>query len=261
MKTRIIFVGLLASILGLALAGSGPAQPRIMPTLVGVTAPDSSIIYADLHLPQDTTTAQFPLVALMHMYDRGRADFAELIPLLLERKWAVLNVDLRGHGKSASVRGHVILPQHLRLADFRMMATDLDLLIDAAAQRDRRIDTTHLAIIGASIGASVGLQYGAQHPEVRALALLSPGLSYKKLNSELHLAKYGKRPVLFMVGKYDTYAYLSSRSLDSAAWGEHRLVVYDNPKHGTDLFAAEPGADSLIVDWLDSHLPSPSRSD
>ncbi|MFC1476169.1 alpha/beta hydrolase [Candidatus Zixiibacteriota bacterium] len=254
MKTRIVLIGLLAAALGLAAADQGRAQRRIMPSLIAITAPDSSIIYADLHVPRDTAATKYPLIALMHMYDRGRSDFEKLIPLLLEQNWAVLNVDLRGHGKSASVRGKLIKPNRLRLVDFRMMAGDLALLISAVRERTARVDVSRLGIIGASIGASVGLHYGAQHPELQALALLSPGLEYKKLNSELHLAEYGNRPVLIMVGKYDTFAYLSSQTLDSTARGEKRLVVYENPKHGTDLFEAVPGADSVIVEWLDRYL-------
>ncbi len=254
MKTRIALMGLLAAAIGLSAADEGCAQRRIMPSPITAITRDSTIIYSQLHVSTDTSVARYPLVVLLHMYGRGHSDYKSLVPMLLDRNWAVLNVDLRGHGRSASVRGQIIKPHQLRIVDFRMMSGDLTLLLSAVGERTPRVDVSRLGIIGASIGASVGTQYGAKHPEVKAIALLSPGLEYKKLNTELHLAEYGKRPVLILVGKYDTYSYLSSRTLDSTAWGEKRLVIYENSKHGTDLFEAVPGADSLIVDWLDKYL-------
>lgn len=254
MNKRLTLIAILTIALGIPAAHPGFAQQRRLPTPLIVNTRDSSTIYSDLYLPLDTSVAKFPLVVLMHMFDRDRTTFEKLVPLLLERNWAVLNVDLRGHGKSAVVRRRTILPQMLHTADFRMMPGDLFLLLAEIPKKTARVDTTQLAIIGASIGSSVGVMYGAKHPEVRAIVLVSPGLEYRKMNTEPYLAEYSRRPVLIMVGKYDSYSYQSSLTLESVALGEKKLVIYEKPKHGTELIEAVRGADSLIVDWLDAHF-------
>jgi dienelactone hydrolase len=135
-----------------------------------------------------------------------------------------------------------------------MMSGDLLLLLEHVEAEISRIDTTQIAVIGASIGSSVGTQFAARSPNTKALVLLSPGLRYQGITTDGPLADYHKRPVLLLVGNQDDYSYASAVKLEKVAHGPVKLIEFDSDKHGTDLFTERLGADSLIVNWLATYL-------
>jgi len=260
MKTRNILALAFLLALGAAASRIGGAQVRLMPSPVTVTTRDSTIIYSELSLPADTSATDCPLVVLLHMMGKDRTSYQNFVPLLTARNMAVLNVDLRGHGQSAYVRRQTRRPQELEFGDFQLMSGDLLQLLAALKDKTPRINTSRLGIVGASIGSSVGIIYASTNPEVKAVVMISPGLEYMHLNAAASMARYSRRPVLLMTGKYDMYSYQSAQALDSAAAGERTLKIYDTSKHGTDLFKAAPGADSLIVEWLVTNLQKPDST-
>ncbi len=221
---------------------------------ISITTRDSSIIEASLYLPVDTTREKFPLVVLLHMLGHNRGSYNDFVPQLLDQNWAVLNVDLRGHGKSVMVRKKIRTAKSLSAADFMMMPGDLMLLLEHVGTEIPRLDTTQIAVIGASIGSSVGTRYAARSPNVNALVLLSPGLRYQGLTTDGPLADYYKRPVLILVGNQDDYSYASAVKLEKVAHGPAKFIEFDSGKHGTDLFEGNLGADTLIVNWLATYL-------
>ncbi len=254
MRMRSCSLIVIASTILSAAAQNCSAQVRLMPSPITVMTRDSTIIHSDLYLPTDTAVAKFPLIVLLHALGKDRTSYEHFVPLLLAQNMAVLNIDLRGHGKSAFVRRQVRTAAQLETIDFRMMPGDLLQLLAVFGEKWPRLDLTRLGIVGASIGSTAGAFYAADHTEVRALVMISPGLDYRHLNTEAQIVKYSRRPLLLMTGKYDMYSYRSANTLYDAALGEKILKIYDTSKHGTELFQAAPGSDSLIVNWLQTHL-------
>lgn len=117
-----------------------------------------------------------------------------------------------------------------------------------------------MAVIGASIGASMGanmaILLGADQPGVQALVLLSPGLSYYKVQTAKPLAAYGDRPVLIVASQEDSYAASSSAELLKYSQGEARLEMYEGIGHGTQMLSNQPDLNSLLLEWLRPFLQS-----
>jgi dipeptidyl aminopeptidase/acylaminoacyl peptidase len=65
---------------------------------------------------------------------------------------------------------------------------------------------------------------------------------------------YGRRPVLIVASREDTYSAQSSQTLDTLAKGRHRLVMYNNAGHGTRMFNHVPTMESTLLEWLGSTL-------
>ena len=250
MKARIVSVGLLIVIICTCFATVQAKNPSVKPLKITAVTTDTTTLSADLYVPADTGRTTFPLVILLHMMNHDRASYRELVPLLLSRKWAVLNVDLRGHGKSNVVRGAKRTPEQLLESDFPRMPGDLNVLVAESLKRSAQIDTQRVAIVGASIGSSVAVFYGAEHPTAKAIVLLSPGLNYRNMELRPRLMLYGRRPILMLVGKKDQRSFESCILLNKVALGDKKLVVYDVDAHGTDIFPAVKGADSLVINWL-----------
>lgn len=189
-----------------------------------------------------------PAVILLHMLSRNREDWKDFAQVLAWEGYAVVAIDLRGHGESTRGAGSWRL---LKQEGFRAMVED----VAAAHQYLRRApeaDGGSLALVGASIGANVALLYASREPAVKTLVLLSPGLDYRGVATAEAMSAYGTRPVLIAASSEDTYAADSSTALNGLAQGRHKLVMYNGAGHGTHMFAKEPTMEGMLLEWLGS---------
>ena len=185
-----------------------------------------------------------PGVILLHMLGSERSvwettGFAEH---LSDNGYAVLSVDMRGHGETGGSR------------DWDLTADDLQCVWAYFVGREE-VEATRTAVIGASIGANMTLITGVNEPSIKTLVLLSPGLDYRGVTTDDKINAYGERPLLIVASEEDTYAATSSETLIDQAQGTAHLEMYTGAGHGTNMFAAEPGLADLILDWLNRHLP------
>jgi pimeloyl-ACP methyl ester carboxylesterase len=193
-------------------------------------------------------------IILLHMLGRDRNDWNTFASTLSNRSngFAVLSIDLRGHGESINQNGKTISFQLFSPTDFNKMVLD----VKAAKHflvTQKNINPTNLAIVGASIGANVGLKYAALDPSIKAVVLLSPGLNYKGVTTSDYIRKY-INPVYIATAGKDPIAGSDPQTLCSVINCGNRLKVYqDSTSHGTDMFSdssLNPSLDNLIISWL-----------
>lgn len=208
-----------------------PAGPGIQ--MVRLQTADEVTIVGSYYQPP---APKAPGVILLHMVARSRQDWDPLARKLQGAGYAVLAIDLRGHGESGGTQAWGRMPQDVVAAQVFL-------------SRQPEVDGGRIGIVGASIGANLGLDYAASHGVVRSLVLLSPGLDYRGIKTERPMQEYD-RPVLIVASEEDQYSVESSRKLDSLAKGKHQLHLYKGAGHGTEMLAHEPGLSDLIVGWL-----------
>lgn len=186
--------------------------------------------------------APFPGVLLLHMLNSERAVWQEvgLVDGLLRSGYAVLTLDMRGHGDTGGAR------------DWALAADDLQRVVDYLAAQPA-VDETRIAVIGASIGANMAFTTAAARSDVQTAVLLSPGLDYRGVTTEDKLAEYGERPLLIVASEEDSYAADSSRTLAEQA-AAAQLELYTGAGHGTNMFAQETGLIDLLLNWLQQSL-------
>lgn len=221
-----------------------PSEPE--PTLF-TTQPsvENITIVGAEDLPLQTTlytpggSGPLPGVILLHMLgsDRQVWDDNGIADTLVENNYAVLAVDMRGHGETGGSIDWQLAPEDMRRAWEHFTSLDT-------------VDPQRTAVIGASIGANLALLTGADQPAIRTLILLSPGLDYRGVTTEGPLEKYGARPILIVASEEDTYSADSSRTLAGLTKGESRLEMYNGAGHGTRMFSAQPELSGLILTWL-----------
>jgi pimeloyl-ACP methyl ester carboxylesterase len=184
---------------------------------------------------------QNPGLLLLHMNGGRRQDWNDVAPVLANSGYAVLTLDMRGHGQSGGSK------------DWNQAADDLQRAW-AYLSAHEEVDSERTAIIGASIGANMALVTGVNEPSVRGVALLSPGLNYLEVMTNDAIVDYGNRPALIVASEEDTYAAESSRTLKQLAQGSADLVLYNGAGHGTRMFSAEPELLNVLTSWLSQHL-------
>jgi alpha-beta hydrolase superfamily lysophospholipase len=209
---------------------------------------DGFTIYGTYYKPNVTNAKS---LILLHMLRTDRSYWRSFAYKLMNKGYAVIAIDLRGHGQSLNKDGTSTSWQSFTDQDFNYMILD----IAAAKQflsKQAGIDKNKIGVIGASIGANAALNYAANDTDIDVLVLLSPGLDYHGVKTENAMKKYD-RPVLIVVSSEDESSMSSSQVLYDAAQGEKDLKVYNNAGHGTNMFT-DTDLDQVILDWLEKNF-------
>lgn len=155
--------------------GRSPASKPVLSQTMTFPSEDGVLIVADYFAPARKAPDKAPLAILIHGEGTTRAAWRPLMSPLHAAGFAVLALDLRGHGES-------IEPKALRLREraavhdarlYRTMTRDV-----AAAYRwltrQPGVDPARFALLGAGVGGAVALDYAARDRSVDAIAWIGP---------------------------------------------------------------------------------------
>jgi pimeloyl-ACP methyl ester carboxylesterase len=213
----------------------GDALPE--PEFVEVTAGDGIRLVGDFYALTDADS-EMPTVILLHGITSNRHEWEPLVVPLLDNGYHVLTVDQRAHGESEGDR------------DLAAAIGDVQVWLDWLREQPTVADDG-ISIIGGSWGAVPALGGCAADEGCVTAVAVSPG-DFPLLDEAL-FEQYGKRGVLFIVGRddnviYDTYK-LFNRTSGAAA-----MYVYDTAAHATSLISPRnsyrDAVIDLLLDWL-----------
>ncbi len=214
------------------------ATPTAAPPFeLTITAPDNAKLAASFYPPASAAPA--PGVLLLHMLGRDRADWDSLAKDLQSRGYAVLALDLRGHGDSAGPADWAKAPADVRAAWEVLVARP-------------EVDPALCAIMGGSIGANLALIVGANNPDVATVIALSPGVDYRGLKPSGVLTNFGERPVLLVASQDDAYSYDGVQQMAILA-PRAETHYFANAGHGTAMFT-DLQLKTLVLNWLSQHI-------
>ena len=207
-----------------------------------------------------------PVVILLHDLGGNKADWlsaTDTYVALLERGYAVLAIDMRGHGETP-------LPddrQVLELIDLELSFLDVHAAL-VWLQSQSKVDVSRIAVVGSGSGGNVAYVSLGRFPEqIKTGVSLSPGLwgasSLEPLVIGVGLEPFGPRSILFMVGDQDqiqagdvilSYADFA-RSLEALTAEPKELRVFaDSADHGFALLDNIAEAQDLFFFWLEENL-------
>ncbi len=226
---------------------------------VQFAASDGFKLTADYYAPEAVevegkSAPPAPLAILLHMYRSDRSAWAPLAEKLREAGFAVVAVDMRGHGDSAAgdSRERVMARDPKIFAEMRLDA-------EAAygwAVKQPGVDPSRVVLVGASVGCSVALRTAAADPSVDALVLMTPGLNYLGLDSAVDIEKVEGRAILMLAteGEREAADTLSKKRPKRG----RSLVVGPGVVHGTRMFGEIDGIEDRIVDFLKREVGGPA---
>ncbi len=199
---------------------------------------------------------QAPGVILLHMRGRDKSSWGDMPEKLVAEGFAVIAIDLRGHGETLDPQGRRMQLEQLKNADYLAMLGDVAAAHQALSD-DARVDGDRVGIIGASIGANLAIMYAAGDKRVRTAVALSPGLNYMGLEPLGYLEGYDARALYLIAAEGDETAFESCEALEKATAADPvSFRHFEGRDHGTDLLTAHPGLDMTIISgWLLNHLP------
>src|SRR3989338_398481 len=114
-----------------------------------------------------------------------------------------------------------------------------------------KLKTIHykLAVVGSSIGANLAIGYAADHFEVRAAALFSPGINYYGLRSDDYFYQY-HRPLAVITAKDDPYYADVQKLLKIPGVNKEKIWYqeYETGGHGKKIMDNHPDLLPQLVD-------------
>jgi dienelactone hydrolase len=224
------------------------------PKTITYAAPDGARLAADYYAPP-TASPPAPTAILLHMYGSERTRWTSLARPLQAAGFAVLAVDLRGHGESATTETRAQVQQRDPEL-FRKMQQDVLGAYDWLAERPE-VDRARFALVGASVGCSIALQYAARDRSVDAVVCLSPGLNYLGLDSVGDLRQITGRRILLLATEDERDACSRLQKIGAQVEVE---VFRGPPAHGTEMLSAVSGLDAKIVDYLKAGVGAPTTT-
>ena len=207
-----------------------------------------------------------PVVILLHDLGGNKTDWlsaTDTYVALLERGYAVLAIDMRGHGETP-------LPddrQVLELIDLELSVLDVHAALVWLQSQDK-VDVSRIAVVGSGSGGNVTYVSLGSFPElIKTGVSLSPGLwgatSLDPLVIGTGIEPFAPRSILFMVGDQDQIqagdvilSYVDfARSLEALTAEPKDLRVFtDSADHGFALLNNVPEALDLLFLWLEENL-------
>jgi pimeloyl-ACP methyl ester carboxylesterase len=135
---------------------------------------DLTELHASFDMPVGVP-APIPAVLLLHGYGEDRTVWRSFTQQLVGRGWAVMSLDLRGHGESKTRNKMPLQATPEWRTDFHTFPVDLDPALDWLKARPR-IDTQKIVVIGVDVGANLALIASGRFPEVRTVVAIKPNL-------------------------------------------------------------------------------------
>jgi pimeloyl-ACP methyl ester carboxylesterase len=136
---------------------------------------DLVTLHASFQLPTGVP-APIPAVLLLHGYGEDRSVWNAFRDQLLSRGWAVMTVDLRGHGESKSRNQRPLQASVEWRVSSHEFPLDLDPSLDWLKAQPR-IDNNKIVVIGSDVGANLALIASGRFPEVRTVVAIGPNLA------------------------------------------------------------------------------------
>jgi alpha-beta hydrolase superfamily lysophospholipase len=219
------------------------------PQEVTFVTKDSVTIYGTFY--PCGTNEKAPGLVLLHMLKHKRQDWDAFAQDAVKAGFAVLTIDLRGHGQSVHQGERILDVNEFSNAEFALSVEDVSAAVEFL-RKEPGVDGGRISLVGASIGANLALKCAATDTTIRSVVLLSPGLEYRGLTTEDAMVRYGNRPILLIASRDDDYASDSVVKLASVAKGSVRQQLFENAGHGTFMFQVEPDLGKMMLDWLKS---------
>ncbi len=194
-----------------------------------------------------------PAVLLLHQWQSTRKSYDEFAKRMQARGFGVLAIDGRGFGESVKTTDGKTVSSSRNAEAVKAMKIDVDNAFNFLAKQ-KNVDAARIGIVGASYGSSLALIYAAENKQVKAVALLSPGINYfGNMPTEPAAKTFGNRPLLLVAADDDKESVETVRKLKQIN-EQYEMQIYPKGGHATNLFAAKVGLETLLKKFLEKHL-------
>jgi pimeloyl-ACP methyl ester carboxylesterase len=219
---------------------------------IEVQTKDARLIKAELSYVKIEGIKKYPTVVLLHSIGYSSADWGNLVQYLNNAGYAVLAIDLRGHGKSVyNAKFKKLSWQYFSTKTYQNFPNDVMAILKETQKQSKLVSMNNLAIVGADVGANTAILVSKELKiKPKALVLICPTTTFKGLYTPIALAEMGRIPVLSMVSTQDGYSMKEQKELSKFAQGGFYAKNYPNGGMGMIMIKVNPNMTLDITKWL-----------
>lgn len=212
---------------------------------------DGFILKAYLSYPK-TRLDKYPVVVLLHSLGDTFSFYNSFAEKLNNLGYAVVGLDLRGHGKSIYTKNLKQRSwQYFKNDKFAYYPSDVITVMEHVKSKNKVLDFSNYAIIGGDIGANTAVLVARQLPvKPKALVLFSPMMNFKGLYIPVAMTEIGLCPILAISSKSDLNSMSEQIRLAKFAQGNFDVLNTIQGGTGAMLLKSYPYMRVQITDWM-----------
>lgn len=203
---------------------------------------------------------RYPLLILLHGANSDRLSWEVFAIEQVKRGYAVLLVDLPGHGQSARLAtGGYKYWRRFEAKDWQQFTNTLlafyKALYKTELQKHLQVSPKQAVLLGSGLGANVALVLAGKASDLTAgVATLDASLNAKGVEPALAMLDY-EGPMFFAASSTDSSAYSGTERLYRISLGQKKLSLHNDIGSGLDMLRFHPALKEELEAWLNSVLP------
>ena len=257
-KFLVVIFLMIFAVSGVFAATTTKKKKPYVTKIIEVTTKDSHIMKAKLMYPRTPKGVKgktYPTVVFLHSLGYSSSQWGSLPDTFLKQGYAVLLVDLRGHGlsnKDAKLR--MKSWTYFTPKVYKRYPSDVLAIINQTKHTTKKASFNEYAIIGGDIGANTGV-LAAQflYPKPKAMVLLTPAREIKGLN--IFDYKLGNTPILVMCSRRDKTSVCEEVMLKTFAKGQFVINNTDLNTNGMMILELDTQCRNKTIQFINQNMP------
>lgn len=236
---------------------SANAAQQIVKKEVKAVAKDGFNINATLTYPRVKNQKEYATVVLLHSLGYNSQWWGDLPKDLLAKGYAVLTIDLRGHGESVYNKKLAKTSwKNLKNIGFAKYPSDILAIMKAINEENTRLDFfNNWAIVGADVGASAGVIAADEYKiEPKTIVMISPTVGSRGLYIPVNIAHLEGTDFLAIAGTDDIASEEAEKYLSRFAQNEFMSFTSESKTTGMLMLKNDPGLSLMITEWIFEYL-------
>lgn len=231
--------------------------PKYAEKEIKAIASDGFNISATLTYPKIKNKKEFPTVVLLHSLGYSSKWWESLPNDLLAKGYAVLAIDLRGHGKSVfNSKLTKNSWKNMKNSGFAKYPDDiLAIIAQVKYENSKKVFFNNWAIVGADIGASAGV-LAADKMDIppKTIVMISPVVKTKDLYIPISMAHLDGVDFLSISGTDDIASKKAELYLTKFAQNEFLTYTSDSKTTGMMMLKNDTSLSKMITEWISEYL-------
>ena len=217
---------------------------------------DKFTINATLNYPKIKEKKDFPTVVLLHSVGYNSEWWGDLPQDLIDKGYAVLMIDLRGHGKSV-YNSKLVRTSWTSLTNkaYAKYPDDVITAINYVKKENKRTFFNNWAIVGADVGGSTAILTANKiDNKPKTIVILSPVVNAKGLYVPIKLAELDNIDILTIIGKNDFQSKKANEYLKKFAQTTYAEYISSSAKTGMIMIKQDETLSAVICAWIDEYI-------
>ena len=224
---------------------------------LSVQTSDGFNLKAKLIYPKEKGKKDYKTVVLLHSIGTDSTWWGNLPKSLIENGYAVLAIDLRGHGKSIyNSKLNKVSWKNFTNRAFKKYPSDVIQVIKYIEKEYPKASFfNEWAIVGSDIGASAGIiAVDKSQNKPKTIVIISPIVQTHGLYIPVSVAQLSNVDFLSISGNSDRRALDDEKYLEKFAQGEFVRYYSTSQTSGMVILKNDDGAIPAITEWINKYL-------